>query len=51
MLLQKECPRKHEFKQEEFEEILKEIPDKLRYLDFHKLFKTILHKLVRGDKT
>ena len=38
MLLQKEYPKKHEFKEEEFEEILKKIPDKLRYLDFHKLY-------------
>ena len=38
MLLQEEYPRRHEFNEEEFEAILKKIPDKLKYLDFHKLY-------------
>ena len=38
MLLQVEYPRRHEFKEEEFEEVLKKIPEKLRYLDFPKLY-------------
>ncbi|RLG66985.1 MAG: hypothetical protein DRO11_10675 [Methanobacteriota archaeon] len=38
MLLQKEYPKKHEFKEEAFEAVLKKIPEKLKYLDFHKLY-------------
>jgi HEPN domain-containing protein len=38
LLLQGEYPRSHEFKEEEFEAILKRIPEKLKYLDFHKLY-------------
>jgi len=38
MLLQKEYPRKHEFKEEEFEVILEKIPEKLKHLDFFKLY-------------
>jgi len=38
LLLQKEYPRKHEFEEEEFEAILKKIPEKLEYLEFSKLY-------------
>jgi HEPN domain-containing protein len=38
LLLQKEYPRKHEFEEEEFEAILKKIPEKLKYLEFSKLY-------------
>jgi len=38
MLLQEKYPKKHEFSEEEFEAILKKISDKLKYLDFHKLY-------------
>ncbi|MGC1121171.1 MAG: hypothetical protein WBA22_08755 [Candidatus Methanofastidiosia archaeon] len=38
MVLQEEYPRKHEFKEEEFEAILKKIPDNVEYLNFPKLY-------------
>jgi HEPN domain-containing protein len=38
LLLQKEYPKKHEFKENEFEEILKKIPEQLKYLGFPKLY-------------
>ena len=38
MLLQEKYPKKHEFSEEEFEAILKKIPERLKYLDFHKLY-------------
>jgi len=38
MLLQEKYPKKHEFSEEEFEAILKKIPERLEYLDFHKLY-------------
>ena len=38
MLLQEKYLKRHEFSEEEFEAILKKIPEKLKYLDFHKLY-------------
>ena len=38
LLLQKEYPREHEFREEEFENILKMIPAKLKYLDIAKVY-------------
>jgi len=38
MLLQEKYPKKHEFSEGEFEAILEKIPEKLKYLDFHKLY-------------
>ena len=38
LLLQKEYPKTHEFKEEDFEAILNKIPDKLKHLDFPKLY-------------
>ncbi|MGB9760039.1 MAG: HEPN domain-containing protein, partial [Thermoproteota archaeon] len=38
LLLQKEYPKKHEFEEEEFEAILEKVPEKLKYLDFPKLY-------------
>jgi len=38
MLLQEEYPKKHEFSEEEFEAILKKVPEKLKHLNFHKLY-------------
>jgi HEPN domain-containing protein len=38
LLFQKEYPRKHEFREEEFEDILKMIPAKLKYLDIAKVY-------------
>jgi HEPN domain-containing protein len=38
LLLQEEYPKRHEFKEEEFEAILKKIPEKLKYLEFPKLY-------------
>jgi HEPN domain-containing protein len=38
LLFQKEYPRKHEFREEEFENILKMIPAKLKYLDIAKVY-------------
>ncbi len=38
MLLQEKYPKKYEFNEEEFEAILKKIPEKLKHLDFHKLY-------------
>ena len=36
LLLTGEYPRKHEFKEEEFESILSKVPEELKYLDFLK---------------
>lgn len=36
--LAKEYPKRHHFKDEEFEALLEEIPEELRYLDFPRLF-------------
>jgi HEPN domain-containing protein len=38
LLLQEEYIKKHEFKEEEFEALLKKVPEKLKYLEFPKLF-------------
>jgi HEPN domain-containing protein len=38
LLLQEKYPKKHEFKEEEFEQILSKIPEKLKYLDFPKVY-------------
>ena len=38
MLLQEEYPKRHEFKEDEFEAILEKIPEKLRHLDFPKIY-------------
>lgn len=38
LLLTSEYPKRHTFKDEEFEELFKRIPEKLRYLDFPRLF-------------
>ncbi len=38
LLLQKKCPKRHEFKEEEFRVILNKIPDRLKHLDFPKLY-------------
>jgi len=38
LLLQEKYPKKHEFKEKDFEAILKEIPEKLKYLEFSKLY-------------
>jgi HEPN domain-containing protein len=38
LLFQKEYPRRHEFREEEFEDILKMIPAKLKYLDIAKVY-------------
>jgi len=38
LLLQEEYPKRHEFEEEEFEAILKKIPEKLKYLGFPKLY-------------
>lgn len=38
LLFQKEYPKRHEFKEEEFEAVLRKIPEKLQHLDFPKLY-------------
>lgn len=38
LLLQKEYPKRHEFRDEEFGALLERVPERLRYLDFHRLF-------------
>jgi HEPN domain-containing protein len=38
LLLQEEYPKEHKFKEEEFGVILDKIPEKLKYLDFHKFY-------------
>jgi HEPN domain-containing protein len=38
LLLRPEYPKRHTFKDEEFEALFKKIPDKLRHLDFPRLF-------------
>jgi HEPN domain-containing protein len=38
ILLQEGFPKRHEFKEEEFEAILEKIPGKLKHLDFHRLY-------------
>ena len=42
LLLTGQHPRKHEFKEEEFESILSKVPEELKYLDFPKLY--LYHK-------
>ena len=46
LLLTESYPRKHEFKDEEFEPLLDKIPDDLKYLSFPRLY--LLHKLWAG---
>jgi HEPN domain-containing protein len=41
LLLQENYPKRHEFKEEEFEAGLKKIPEKLKYLDFPKFIFTL----------
>jgi len=38
LLCQKEYPKRHEFKEEEFEAIFKKIPEKLEYLEFPRIY-------------
>lgn len=38
ILIQKNYPKSHEFKEEAFEQIMDKIPKELMYLDFHKLY-------------
>ncbi|KYK34071.1 MAG: hypothetical protein AYK18_14570 [Theionarchaea archaeon DG-70] len=38
LVLQEEYPKRHEFKEEEFENILKKIPDNFEYLNFPQLY-------------
>jgi len=38
LLLQKEYPKKHEFSEEEFENALKKVPEKVKHLDFPKIY-------------
>jgi len=38
LLLRGEYPKRHEFKEEEFEAILNKVPEKLEYLEFPKLY-------------
>ena len=38
LLLQEQFPRRHEFKEEEFEAILDKIPERLKHLDFPKVY-------------
>jgi HEPN domain-containing protein len=38
LIFQEEYPRKHEFSEEEFEKILKNIPNELKHLDFPKIY-------------
>jgi len=38
LLLTGKYPKKHEFKEEEFENILNKVPEKLKYLNFPKLY-------------
>ncbi|TDA42286.1 MAG: hypothetical protein DSO07_00155 [Thermoproteota archaeon] len=38
LLFQEKYPKRHEFKEEEFERILSRIPDDLKYLELHKVY-------------
>ena len=38
LLLESKHSKSHQFSEEEFEKILGKIPEKLKYLDFHKLY-------------
>jgi len=38
LLLVEEYPKRHEFRDEEFEKLLEKIPEKLKYLEYHRLF-------------